>query len=315
MRWIVLVLLLLPTTARGQFFGGYSSKYHSVQGGFGSPFGLNRVKVSFNYRGPLCGPFGCATPFYTSPFSPFAPPVFYYAPPVIQVQAIPLALPQGLLPARFDEELPTDIDLNDFIVVRPRVRNIPRMPAPERLPPIPKVPELNIPPAPLPLEPKRDADARVELNRQLDLGRAAMGDGEFGRALHRFEEAIRVSPQTASGYFHRAQAEFALGKYREAVASIVEGLRLRPDWSSARFQPRELYGNNLGLFDLHLQELKNTLDLRPQDPALLFLYGYQLWFDGRRGEATPILERAIERSQNPEPIQTFLLGGMMVRAK
>lgn len=316
MRWIVFALLLLPASARGQFYGGYSSKYFSVRGGFGSSFAVTRFQFGFHYAQPYCGPFGWPTPFYAGPYYPFSPPAVYFVPqPVIPVQAVPLVIPQELVPARFDEEIPKDIDLDQFIVVRPNNKNARRMPAPERLPPIPNVPDLNIRPAPLPLEPKRAADARVEMNRQLDLGRQAMGDAEFGRALHRFDEAIRIAPKTSTGYFHRAQVEFALGKYHEAVGSIVEGLKLRPDWSSVRFATRDLYGNNFGLFDLHLQELKNTLAQRPEDPALLFLYGYQLWFDGRRRDATPILEKAAVRSLTPEPIQTFLLGGLMVRAK
>ena len=70
-----------------------------------------------------------------------------------------------------------------------------------------------------------------------------------------------------------------------------------------------------GRFTEAAADFARVIELRPDDPALLFLYGYQLWFDARRRDATPLLEKAIERSLNPEPIQTFLLGGLMVRAR
>ena len=187
------------------------------------------------------------------------------------------------------------------------------MAIPDRQPVIPKLKEKPIQPAELPLEAKRNPDPKLEHSRQMELGRDAFAQAEFGRAQERFRQAVKAAPQQSAAHFSLAQSQFAVGKYREAVASILQGLKTRPDWPKARFQPRESYGNNPGLFDKHLQALKDALDARPDDAGLLFLYGYQLWFDGRSKEAIPILEKALERTTDPEPIQLFLVGGMVIR--
>jgi ATP-binding cassette subfamily F protein 3 len=42
---------------------------------------------------------------------------------------------------------------------------------------------------------------------------------------------------------------------------------------------------------------------------LLFLYAYQLWFDGRKEEAGPLFRRALERGADPDVIDRFLCAG------
>jgi tetratricopeptide (TPR) repeat protein len=282
MRWIALGLLFLPSSVEAQFF--VSSRCGFGPGcGFGS-CGYPLKPVGFGPGPYFWGP----QPFFTTTVG------FQYTVTINRDRPRFLVLPPMELPNedRFDDSLPANINLADFIVIRPRRQEI--------------NPVVNIQPAPLPLEKPRNPNPLVEYHRQIDLGCEAFGEGSFGQARFRFQEANRLKPEMASGFFSRAQAEFALGKYREAVASLVEGIRLRPEWATTRFQARELYGNRLGLFDLHLQELRNALAKRPDDPALLFLYGYQLWFDGRRDEVKEILAKAIDRTDDPEPIRRFL---------
>jgi cytochrome c-type biogenesis protein CcmH/NrfG len=109
-----------------------------------------------------------------------------------------------------------------------------------------------------------------------------------------------------------AQAEFAVGKFREAVAAIHAGLRLQPDWSTVRFQPLTLYGANVADYPEHLALLEETLTRHPDDPVLLFLYAYQLWFDGRQDEAVPLFRRALLLVANPSFIRRFLQDNLVV---
>src|SRR5262249_25061977 len=115
-----------------------------------------------------------------------------------------------------------------------------------------------------------------------------------------------VAPEEPQAHFLLAQANFAVGKYREAVAAIQSGLRLQPDWPTSKFRPRELYGENVAEFTEHFQALEDALKHYPNDPVLLFLSGYQLWFDGRQDEARPRFERAARVAADPSFIKRFL---------
>ena len=52
--------------------------------------------------------------------------------------------------------------------------------------------------------------------------------------------------------------------------------------------------------------LRQAIEGNPADPALSFLYGYQLWFDGRRADAKPHLQKAAATAADPKPIERFL---------
>ena len=95
-------------------------------------------------------------------------------------------------------------------------------------------------------------------------------------------EAIAADPDKPLPHFLVAQAEFALAHYREAVVAILDGLKLNPDWPAAVFDPRELYDRNVVDHALDLDRLRQAAERNRDDPALTFLYGYELWLNGRQ---------------------------------
>ncbi len=137
-------------------------------------------------------------------------------------------------------------------------------------------------------------------------GREAHAAKEYGRAIQRFRDAAKRTPDDAVPQFLLAQSLFAAGRYAEAVDAVHTGVRLRPDWPNARFPPRDLYGPNAAEFADHLRRLREALDLLPDDPVLLFLYGYELWLDGRHEEARPLFRRARPGAADPAVIDPFL---------
>ena len=128
---------------------------------------------------------------------------------------------------------------------------------------------------------KKPAEEKINF---LVLGKQAFADREHARAVRFFKQATEANPKDGLAFFLLAQAQFAVGKYREAVVSIHEGLRLEKDWPRSKFRPLELYGPNPGDFTDHMDQLQAALKAHPGDAVLLFLYGYELWFDGREDE-------------------------------
>src|SRR5262249_5726433 len=98
------------------------------------------------------------------------------------------------------------------------------------------------PPPEFPPPPQPEADPQAEHARLLRLGKDLFARGEYGWAAHRFRQAAALRPGDAEGQFLLAQALFAQGRYAEAVDAIHAGMRLRPDWPTARFRPIDLYG-------------------------------------------------------------------------
>jgi len=191
------------------------------------------------------------------------------------------------------------------------VRPEDRMQAQQPVPPDKRAEEN---PPPKPREPAPELKPKDEAARQVTLGRKAFAAQEYGRAAARFQEATRLAPDDALAYFLLAEADFALGKYREATAAIHEGLRRKADWPASDFRPIELYGPNVADYAEHLDQLRQALKQNPRDPALLFLYAYQLWFDGRQDEARVLFRQALPLVTEPRFLHLFLdaQGGIRV---
>jgi len=181
-------------------------------------------------------------------------------------------------------------------------RIIPPIPAPQPAP-LPKPDFAAKPPL---LAPPPAADKDEESERQVRLGRESFAVGQIGRAAEHFQSAVNANQKRALPYFLLAQARFALGRYREAVVSILAGLKLEPNWPNTVFDPRGLYDGNTDAAALDLEQLRQAVERNPDEPALSFLYGYELWLSGRRAEARKFFERTLPNSIDPTPIRLFL---------
>jgi hypothetical protein len=279
------------------------------------------------YYAPYYSPYVVAPPFY----GPY-PGVTVIGPPPVTTVVMPVRVigPVQVAPPPPPAESPAirDEDFPDKIVIRPRqqqqlvkreeprpmeeppVRPLPGQVAGE-FRPIPADERARVQPErpPLPLVPDQpEKDPVAESARQVTLGRLAFAAKEFGRAERRFQQATQVAPKEPIPYFYLAQARFALGKYREASAAIHDGLRIFPDWPSLPVKVRELYQEIPNDYDQQLKQLEDALVRHKDDPTLLFVYAYQLWFDGRQAEARPLFRRAARLVANPFFIDLFLLG-------
>jgi hypothetical protein len=321
-RWIGVALLALlgAESARAQFVAGRVGGAYTAGSSLSLGYQGKRfvVGVSFGptsiYRYRLIGPpfmgglYGCAGP------GPLFAPSFATSPLIVIQQPIIVRQPVIVVPP--PPELtgePRVPDPDRFIVIKPNkpndlARN--KAPNPVLAPPAkvaakPKAVDLGIVPAELPLAPARAANPRAEAERQIELGQSAFAKGEYGRSIECFRRAVTVMPDGAPAWFLLSQAQFAVGKFDDAVASIVDGLKVQPDWPASRFQSRELYGNNAGAYAAHLDNLRAALAANPDDPRLQFLLGVHLWFDGQKVAARPLFEQAAKLAKDPKPIERF----------
>ncbi len=154
--------------------------------------------------------------------------------------------------------------------------------------------------------PKDDLDARARMNNEIRAGNGYLAMGEVPRALRSYEAAAIHMPLDPMPLFHQGQALLALGQANRAVVVIQRGLKWQPEWPASEFAPRSLYGSRTAAFERHLAALADQVDKNPNDASLLFLLGYQLWFDGRREQAVPLLRRAAALSVDTEHLKGFL---------
>jgi hypothetical protein len=303
----------------GVFSGGAITLGGSVELSRRHHHGRFSLGASFSrsyYYGGLYGGYPYPYPFgygqantYVSIITPPPPP----PPQIVVVQQPPPQpeppifveigpRPQPQPPPAEERPLPGD-PAGRFRPIPPAERERAQQPAPppaEQRPPRPPDRE----PA-LPAPPQPEADPRAENARLIRLGKESFLRQEYGWAAHRFRQAIPLRPGDAEAHFLLAQALFAQGHYVEAVDAIQAGMRLRPDWPTAPFRPFDLYGPAADWTD-HLRTLEDTLDANPNDPVLLFLYGYELWFDGREDEAVHLFERAARVTADRTFIDRFL---------
>jgi hypothetical protein len=302
-RWLTALLLTLAAAAeaRAQIYlpYGYGGSYYSR--GFRIGYHRHRHhRYGFSvsayaggygwYSAPVIGP------YFAAPYGVTVNRinVIYQPPPTVIVAESRRDRPRSLA----DETAGVDLDETDPVTLKPRKadeddRPLPRRPA---RPPVKKIRKPQPPPPPA-------DDEDIDL---LEAGRKAFTDRVYGLAAQRFRQAALDDPRDHLARFYLAQAQFALGKYRDAVKSIEAGMDLKKGWPAARFHARELYGKNDIDFLGHLKRLEDVLDKHPADPVLLFLRAYELWFDGKRAKARPLFRQAKKRAADPAYINQFL---------
>ena len=272
---IVLVSVALfgsADSAQAQFRGGYGQRqnvFFQVRNGPYSSFTYSAGSYGFGF-GPIYGP--VPSWYYGYPGIPIVNNPIQVQPPIIinniiQAPQVPAAPPRPpVIPADFGQVA---------------------IPAPKPLPPK------------RPVEPAKPMLGQPDADRVAEAGRKAFADGQYGRALELFQRAATITPNEPSVHFLISQAQFALGKYREALAAIADGMALRVDWSDARFVSRDLYWKKPAIFDDHLLSLRQAVESFPDDAGLLFLLGHELWFDGKHEEAKPLILKARKFGKGP----------------
>lgn len=172
--------------------------------------------------------------------------------------------------------------------------------------PRPEVKPAEANPPDRPQAPKDDLEARAKMEAELRAGTAEFNLGDFARALKRYEAAHYHLPLDPLPLFFQGQAHLALGNYQRAIILIQRGLKWNPAWAHSEFRPRALYGTRTSAYDRHLGQLAELVEKNPNDAGLLFLLGYQLWFDGKQEQARSLLRRAAALAIDNDHLKGFL---------
>jgi hypothetical protein len=276
------------------------------------PHHHSRSLVLFGFFGtPWFGPFVPAWAPLASPTAVVVVPWIVQAPaparPLVndnmdwQFNGRPIAPPKARAPAAAAPARQPEERRQPERLAAPPPRPKPLEPKNIPAPPARKIQ----PPGPAPLPPRVERE-RVENAHQIALGKEAFARGEYGRAERRFQQAAAALPGDPLAHFLLAQARLARGHYPEALAEIQAGLRLRLDWPTVVFRPRDLYGTRSADYTAQLQNLAAALAQYPNDPDLLFLYAYQLWFDDRQWIAALLFGRSRQLAPDPGPSDRFL---------
>jgi tetratricopeptide (TPR) repeat protein len=176
-------------------------------------------------------------------------------------------------------------------------------PAPPPRPEAPKPPPAK--PPDVPRMPHPNPEPRGEYARLIELGKESFADTDYGLAAQRFRQASEVLPNEGQARFLLAHALLAFGKYQDAVDAINAGISLEPNWPASNFHPLDLYGQHVALYPEHLQRLEDAVGRNPNDAVVLFLYGYELWFDGRKDEARGLFQKALTAGADAIVIDRF----------
>lgn len=316
MRWwlpgLLLVLSHSPVSA-------FHPRVYGILGGGGGFLGFTKVHHNRFFHFSIGHPGRAFNPYFYPPgLSRRRTEIYFYAPPPpppVILQPAPVLVPQP----RVDLEM----ELIEQLFPRQAPPQIPPPPVnpPNRIPPQqPKKNDNDVQPMPAPpkkvnpppvvpphLPPRKAPDLipRTEDEKQIVSGKQAFAQQQYGLAAERFRKAVDLAPNKPLGHFLLGQSLFALSKYRRAYQEIILGLLLDPDWETGDFRPLDLYGP-VADYAAHQMNLEKVLADHPDDPLLLFLYAYQLWFDGRRVEARPVLERLAPDFQPKDIIERFL---------
>lgn len=106
-----------------------------------------------------------------------------------------------------------------------------------------------------------------KIDALMNVGMAAMGEGNLALALATFESVIEKAPKFAEGWNKRATVYYMMGRYKDSAADVERTLALEP----------RHYGAISGLGLIHLQQgddkaaladFERALEVNPRMPLI-----------------------------------------------
>ena len=155
-----------------------------------------------------------------------------------------------------------------------------------------------------PRNPVRERNLRDRAESSIRSGMRLFQKGAYAGAADRFTQAALIVPDDAAALVYLAQAQFAAGQYRQAVAAAKEAIRRNPDWPQVEFDVRSLYPDPVDLVG-QMGELARHLKTNPLDADAMFLLGFELFITDQSDKAKSIFEQAARLSPDDTHLKPF----------
>jgi Flp pilus assembly protein TadD len=126
----------------------------------------------------------------------------------------------------------------------------------------------------------------------LALGSSLNASGAAADAMASLEQAVRIRPESAEARYQLALAQFRLQQYPQTLGSLTKALQLDPQHFAAQMQLANTY-YVLGEIDTALQTFQKALDIRPGDPTASANYGGLLAQLGMPEEAEKVYRQSL----------------------
>lgn len=126
-----------------------------------------------------------------------------------------------------------------------------------------------------------------------DRGFAYMGKGEYDRAIQDFEEAIRLTPDSATAYSNRGAALLWKGENDRAMRDYDQAIRLKPDDANNYISRGNGY-QILGSFERAIQDYDQAIQMKSATASASFAKGRALFNLGRFRDAVGALKISVD---------------------
>ncbi len=106
----------------------------------------------------------------------------------------------------------------------------------------------------------------------LEQGNQFNAEGDYGKALKKYDEAIKINPQFAFAYHQRSQIYYKFNDNKKAIADCVKALQLDPKIFEAYFNLAiaRFYDKD---YDRAIIDFSTALALNPKDKEAFFWRG------------------------------------------
>ncbi|HVJ79552.1 MAG TPA: tetratricopeptide repeat protein [Planctomycetia bacterium] len=155
------------------------------------------------------------------------------------------------------------------------------------------------------LQALRAANRKEKLRQVSKSGVKLFLAGNYRLAADRFKQVADQSAGDPLALAYLAQAQFADGRYGDAVRTIESALKANPNLPALALDFKSLYTDG-EVLDVQLGRLATEIKSNPLDRDGLFLLGYQLFSSGEKEKARIILEQAGRLDAKEDRVKPFL---------
>jgi len=146
-----------------------------------------------------------------------------------------------------------------------------------------------------------------EYSNLADLGYTYAQSGKWKEALKSYKQAVRICPDFAEAHFNLGAAYYELGEYKKAIKSYKQAVRLDPDFAEAHLYLGRVYNVSFKLKKA-IKSFKQAIRLNPNYVEAHFLLGVA--YVGIKDRDSALEQYRILKRLNSDEKANFLFNGI-----